>query len=166
MKILAYRPIFGRPETARNPPTIQRRSTDYQVLAPCNTTRPGHYGILRAMLDRLPPCAPTSDKGVVYVVKRGNAYKIGFSRSDVRRRVSAAGGTLILTIPTGQHPASLERAIHQQFAAKRTEGPGSKQEWFALDAADLEWLRGLVKHVSDHKGWYPTIMGQTTTDCA
>ena len=103
------------------------------------------------MNSRLPQLKAALDAGYVYVVKRGDAYKIGFSRGHVARRVKDSQSELVLTIPTGTQPASLERAIHQHFAAKRTEGPVFKREWFALDESDLAWLRGLVQHVSDHK---------------
>ncbi len=91
------------------------------------------------------------NNGDVYVVERDGIYKIGFSRAQVRRRVRDIGGNLVLTIPAGDQPASLERAIHLKFTDKRTNGPLFKREWFALDDDDLDWLRGLVEHMRDHK---------------
>jgi hypothetical protein len=99
-------------------------------------------------MDRLPTLPKSTDRGYVYVAKRGNAYKIGFSRTSVARRVHDAEGVLVLTIQTGQRPSQLEYAINRRFAAKRlpdTELWG--REWFALDESDLDWLRGLSLHV-------------------
>ena len=111
-------------------------------------------------MNRLPRTQKTSDKGFIYVVQRGNAYKIGFTRNGLMRRTRNAGGSLVLTIPTGQRPAILEYLINNRFAAKRLppqgEKSGDRREWFALDAADLAWLRGLsgfmaetVEHASE-----------------
>lgn len=112
-------------------------------------------------MDRLPQTRKTSDKGFVYVVQRGNAYKIGFTRDGLARRTRDADGTLVLTIPTGQRPAVLEYLINNRFADKRLppqgDKPGDQREWFALSESDLAWLRGLsgfmgetVKHGSEH----------------
>lgn len=101
---------------------------------------------------RLPVLPASMDKGFVYAVRRGEAYKIGFSREGLRRRVRDSGGVLVLAIATGQQPASLERAIHERFEGKRLPPQGAKagdkQEWFRLDGADLDWLRGLKEHVT------------------
>jgi hypothetical protein len=75
-------------------------------------------------MDRLPKTRKETDSGCVYVVKRGDAYKIG------------------------ARPAILESLIHQRFADKRTEGPNFKREWFALTNADLDWLRGLERFMA------------------
>ena len=96
-----------------------------------------------AMNTRLPVLPRTTDHGCVYVVELAGLYKIGFTRNALERRVKACFGRLVLTIPLGQHPARLERAIHRRFADKRAEGPGFKQEWFALTDDDITWLRGL-----------------------
>ena len=94
---------------------------------------------------RLPSLTRSTDSGYVYVVKRNDAYKIGFSRKGVKRRVKEAKGELILTIQTGQRPSVLEYALNRRFASKRLPPqPGSKREWFALDNADIAWLRGLA----------------------
>lgn len=122
------------------------------------------------MNNRLPRLRQATGTGMIYVAQRGSAFKIGFSRASVRRRVADAAGVLVLTIPAGAQPASLERAIHIHFAAKRlpSQGnkPGDKREWYALDQADLDWLKGLVQHASDHKILRPVKSRQTTTDCA
>lgn len=98
-------------------------------------------------MNRLPALATSTDSGYVYVVKRDNAYKIGFSRRNVARRVREARGELVLTIPTGQRPSQLEYLINNRFAAKRLPPQGlvagDKREWFALSESDLDWLRGL-----------------------
>ena len=96
---------------------------------------------------RLPALPKSTDRGFVYVVKRGEAYKIGFSRRSVARRTRDAGGILILTIPVNQQPSVLEYLINNRFADKRlpSQGtkPGDKREWFALTDTDLAWLQGL-----------------------
>ena len=103
-------------------------------------------------MSRLPILPKSTDAGYVYVVQRDNAYKIGFSRRDVRRRTREAGGTLVLTIRTGQRPAQLEYLINNRFADKRlpnfTDNDGGKREWFALTDSDLDWLRGLALNCS------------------
>jgi hypothetical protein len=99
-------------------------------------------------MDRLPILPRSLDNGLVYVVKRGEAYKIGYTRNNLRRRIRACDGVLVLTIPTGQRPAVLETLIHQRFASKRTSGYGFKREWFALDEADINWLRDLATTIS------------------
>lgn len=101
------------------------------------------------MSTRLPSLPPTTDKGFVYVVKRGSLYKIGFSRANVARRVRDAEGELVLTIPTGQQPSQLEYVINRRFIDKRH--PNSElwgREWFALDDDDLSWLRGLARFIT------------------
>ena len=101
--------------------------------------------------ERLPVLPTSTDSGCVYVVKCNDAYKIGFTRKGLTRRVRDAGGVLVLTIPTGQLPSVLEYAINRRFAAKRLpnykNNDGGKREWFALDADDLSWLRGTPLNV-------------------
>ena len=101
---------------------------------------------------RLPRLTRTNDCGTIYVVKRDNAYKIGFSRASVSRRVADSGGRLVLTIQTGQRPSQLEYAIMRRFSAKLLPNhdakSGGKREWFALDEQDMAWLQGLALHVS------------------
>lgn len=104
-------------------------------------------------MNRLPQMRPSSDHGFVYVVKHKEVYKIGFSRSNVPRRVRASEGELLITIPTGQMPSQLEYAINHRFAAKRLPNhkptDGGAREWFALDAADLEWLQGFARFMEE-----------------
>jgi hypothetical protein len=100
-------------------------------------------------MNRLPQLPQTTDKGIIYVVQRGEAYKIGFTRASLGRRTRDAGGVLVLTIPTGQRPSQLEYLINNRFSDKRLPDiHGSKREWFALTPADLDWLRGLADHLS------------------
>ncbi len=98
-------------------------------------------------MNRLPVLPKSTDRGYVYVVKRDNAYKIGFTRSGLDRRTRDAGGILVLAIATGQQPSQLEYLINKRFANKRLPdflpNDGGKREWFALTDSDLDWLRGL-----------------------
>jgi hypothetical protein len=101
------------------------------------------------MSSRLPVLPRSTDKGYIYVAKRGDRYKIGFSRAGVARRVRDAESELVLTIPTGQQPSQLEYVINRHFASKRlTDTELYGREWFALDDADVEWLRGLAAFVT------------------
>lgn len=115
-------------------------------------------------MDRLPTLATSTDTGLIYVVQRDNAYKIGFTRHCLARRVRACDSVLVLTIATGQRPAVLETLIHQRFAAKRTEGPGFKREWFNLDESDLNWLRNFPT-TTYCVGEISSNQAETTTDC-
>ena len=98
-------------------------------------------------MQRLPLLPKARDAGYVYVVRSGEAYKIGFTRNGIKRRVRDADGQLVLTIAAGQRPSVLEYIINNRFAAKRLpdyrSNAGGKREWFALDREDLDWLRGL-----------------------
>ena len=102
--------------------------------------------------DRLPKVRQADDRGYVYVARRNNAYKIGFSRRNVARRVRAARAELVLSIPVTQRPSVLEYIINKRFIAKRLpsqgDRPGDKREWFAFTDADLDWLRGLALHLA------------------
>lgn len=104
------------------------------------------------MNTRLPTLPASTDHGFVYVVQLGDIYKVGFTRDSLPRRVKACFGTLLFTIPMGQQPARLERAIHQRFADKHIEGPGFKQEWFKLTSEDITWLRGLSCEINELTG--------------
>ena len=103
-------------------------------------------------MNRLPKVKQASDCGFVYVARRGNAYKIGFSRRGVARRVRDARAVLVLTIPVIQRPSVLEYALNKRFADKRLPPQGvrdgDKREWFALTDEDLDWLRGFAKSLS------------------
>lgn len=103
-------------------------------------------------MNRLPVLPASTDAGYVYVVKRGEAYKIGFTRSNLTRRVREAGGSLVLTIRTGQQPSQLEYIINNRFASQRLppqgNKPGDKREWFALTESDISWLTGLGEYLT------------------
>jgi hypothetical protein len=99
-------------------------------------------------MNRLPNLPVSTDAGFVYVAKRGNAYKIGFSRRSVARRCRDSHAE--------QQPSVLEYAINNRFSAKRLppQGtkPGEQREWFALDDADIDWLRSFAEYLNkDHK---------------
>ncbi len=100
------------------------------------------------MRTRLPKRPLSTDTGYIYVVKRDDAYKVGFSRKNVPRRVKAADGELVLRIRTGQMPSTLEHFIHHRFRDKRIIRHGSR-EWFTLDMDDLAWLCGLETYLKD-----------------
>ena len=89
------------------------------------------------MSARLPVTRKSTDYGFVYIAKRDDLFKIGFSRDHVARRVRECGGELILSIRIGVHPAKLERVLHHRFAEKRAEGPLFKREWFRLNDEDI-----------------------------
>ena len=103
------------------------------------------------MPQRLPILGKSTDSGTIYVLRRDNAYKIGFSR-HIARRIKRLGGELVLTIQTGQRPSQLEYAIMRRFSHKVLRGynnsPGGRREWFALDGQDIAWLQGLAHHVT------------------
>ena len=103
-------------------------------------------------MNRLPKVRQATDGGFVYVAQRGNAYKIGFSRRNVARRVRDARAVLVLTIPVIQRPSVLEYALNKRFAGKRLPShdsrPGDKREWFALTDEDLTWLRGFAESLT------------------
>jgi hypothetical protein len=88
---------------------------------------------------------------MVYVVRHGDAYKLGFTRQGLKRRVRDAEGELVLTIPVRQSASTLEYIINNRFSSKRIPNynnkPGGKREWFALDDADVDWLRGLAEAI-------------------
>lgn len=111
-------------------------------------------------MNRLPRLPVSTDCGYVYIAQVGNAFKIGFSRKSVTRRVRDCGAQLVLTIRAGQQPSVLEYLINHRFASKRLppQGnyPGDFREWFALDADDLEWLRGLSRHLGHNILRIPT----------
>lgn len=89
---------------------------------------------------------PTSGalSGVVYVLKSAYGFKIGRTRS-MPNRMRAFGVQLpfMYTIPfciwfDDCHAA--ERRFHDSFANKRING-----EWFDLEEADLEFIKGVLK---------------------
>lgn len=107
------------------------------------------------MNPRLPQLPVSTAHGLVYVVQQGTAYKIGFTRRGLSRRVRDSGGRLVMTMPAGQRPAQLEYAINRRFAAKRLDNyrdnDGGKREWFALNSDDIKWLRGLAAYLKSQR---------------
>ncbi len=101
---------------------------------------------------RLPQLPHSTDRGYVYVVQEDSAFKIGFTRDSLDRRVHDSGGNLVALIPTGQRPAQLEYLIANRFAAKRLHGykdnDGGKREWYALTDDDIAWLQHLASHLN------------------
>jgi hypothetical protein len=83
--------------------------------------------------------------GYVYLLQSPTgAYKIGCT-SDPDNRAKTFGVKLpfevdfIALLQTSDMP-SLESRLHRQFKEKRVNG-----EWFALDPADVEYIKGLAK---------------------
>ncbi len=101
---------------------------------------------------RLPQLPNSTDRGYVYVVQEDSAFKIGFTRNGLDRRVHDSGGKMVALIPTGQRPAQLEYLIANRFAAKHLHGykdnDGGKREWYALTDDDIAWLQHLASHLN------------------
>jgi hypothetical protein len=70
--------------------------------------------------------------GFVYLMKAGDAYKIGIARNVERRRDAIQTGSpvpvFVIAAAFVNDPRWVEAGLHQEFAACRLEG-----EWFALD---------------------------------
>lgn len=83
-----------------------------------------------------------SKKGFIYVLKCGPHYKIGLSQ-NIDKRIEQLSVTppfdveLIHTIETDDM-YNLESFLHDRFSEKRKNG-----EWFELDKADIEYIKGL-----------------------
>lgn len=84
--------------------------------------------------------------GIVYLVRSGEWFKIGWTRRPTGRKnrlVQIAQGLpdeseVITRIETGE-PIGLERALHARFAHLRGRG-----EWFRLSAEDVAWVQTLL----------------------
>jgi biotin operon repressor len=82
--------------------------------------------------------------GYVYVVKNGsNKYKIGYTKSSVKRRIATLQTALhspiyIVAYFKTDNPVALERELHNRFNDKRLIG-----EWFSLDDDDVEWIKSM-----------------------
>jgi hypothetical protein len=79
---------------------------------------------------------------MIYLVRCGNAHKIGYSEKPERRAVDLQIGnpeevTLVRQWKGGRR---IERAAHEFMAHKRTRG-----EWFDLTDADIEALDEFIK---------------------
>ena len=86
---------------------------------------------------------PRETSGYVYLLKGGEYYKIGLSKNADRRIEEISPKLpfeteLICTITT-EDMYELEAFLHEMFADKRANG-----EWFELDEADVETIRGLA----------------------
>lgn len=80
------------------------------------------------------------DKGWVYVLKCGDAYKIGHTRSSVQQRLTGArlGNPLEVTLfhtMESDDPGRAEKYLHLCFATQRI-----RNEWFALTESNIKWL--------------------------
>lgn len=93
-----------------------------------------------------------SDAGVVYILRRGEAYKIGFTRNLPNRLARISGAELILAFYVERRPSQFEHLLNNRFSDRRLppqgSSPGDRREWFALTTSDLEWLSGLAAHLN------------------
>lgn len=84
-----------------------------------------------------------SQNGYVYLLAGGPYYKIGCAE-NVDRRIAQIQpqmpfvANLICAIAT-HDMRGLEAKLHRRFAERRTNG-----EWFTLDQADVEYIKGLA----------------------
>jgi hypothetical protein len=78
-------------------------------------------------------------RGWVYIVKIGKAYKIGCTRGLKGRLQDLVSGyprlKVVHTI-SSHDIRKLEQRLHQQFHARHID-----REWFALTAEDIAWLK-------------------------
>ena len=83
-----------------------------------------------------------SQEGWVYVLRAGEYYKIGRSKTPKQRYEELATlppwpTEMVHTIETKDR-CQLEAELHSKFADKRKRG-----EWFELDEEDVTWLKTL-----------------------
>jgi hypothetical protein len=83
---------------------------------------------------------PVKIDGYIYLLRSGDAYKIGRARSvdDRVKQISPVMPypvEILHTIPSN-NVVRAERELHQQFAPKRLKG-----EWFNLDERDVRLLQ-------------------------
>lgn len=73
---------------------------------------------------------------VVYLMRRGDQYKIGCA-NDIRLRYNSKRAisdvVLVIVVPDEMNPFSAESMVHKFFSTKNVDG----YETFALDADDL-----------------------------
>jgi len=86
---------------------------------------------------------PRRAPGYVYLLKGGGYYKIGLSKCVYRRWREISPKLpfeveIVCRIAT-EDMHGLETSLHERFASKRANG-----EWFELDEADVEYIRGLA----------------------
>jgi len=82
-------------------------------------------------------------RGFVYVFEGDGYYKIGMSKNPPRRQMQIEPKLpfslkLVHAIQTGDM-RKLETTLHERFREKHLRG-----EWFALDARDVEELKGMI----------------------
>lgn len=96
-----------------------------------------------ALIESVPRTKP-GRAGFVYLVQSSTGYyKIGRT-SDPNNRMKTFSVKLPFEVSYAcvietVDMKTLEQSLHEQFAGKRVNG-----EWFALDAADVEYIRGLA----------------------
>jgi hypothetical protein len=85
---------------------------------------------------------PEPQTGFVYLFQAGNIYKIGLSINPQQRaktiRAPNEQSIVIEHQISTEDMYALENALHRRFSNKRLEG-----EWFELDPADVEYIKGL-----------------------
>lgn len=80
--------------------------------------------------------------GYIYIVKAGELFKIGFSKTPRKRFRSFRTGSpvpleIVFTMKTPYYKM-VEKVLHDHFALKRVHG-----EWFALTDRDIAYVKSL-----------------------
>lgn len=90
-------------------------------------------------------CEPTPRRGFVYIFKRGNLVKIGFSgQPEIRRKtLENQAGEAVTVVSVWPGTTDDEATLHRRFQAYRTVG-----EWFRYDGA----LKAFVRTLRDPNG--------------
>jgi len=116
--------------------------TDEHIAAHNETWLGQQYAKAGSQFRTAPKTKKQSTNGWIYILKGDRYYKIGRSVNPYTRVEQFAP---LLPFPVeivhtfvveDMHTA--EKDLHERFADKRTNG-----EWFALDEADLEWVKSL-----------------------
>lgn len=93
--------------------------------------------------------------GYVYIVKNGNNnYKIGYTNSDIDKRIdslktSSDSRIELVFYFVSDDPAALEKKLHNEFSKRRIKG-----EWFHLyehDIIKISKMDGVEKKENDNK---------------
>lgn len=84
------------------------------------------------------------ERGFVYLIESGGAYKIGKSKSLTSRAYQFAATmphrvTLIHSIESDNY-GDIETELHEHFQDKRLNG-----EWFALSSDDVEYIKAITE---------------------
>jgi Meiotically up-regulated gene 113 len=110
--------------------------------------------LINTLADRdeiVPPDPEATLSGFVYIIRCGEAHKIG-AAYDVQKRLeelsTAAPAPLVLvhSIPSRRH-YDFEDRLHAKYNAQKIH-----REWFLLTEADLAWLRSLTNDPEDDHG--------------